>query len=413
MPSIRPAYSTRARDVRATPYRVIMASQSGRRGRGGIASLVSYLADALPVRLSGVQVDVLDTYGPGTFWLMPLFFGVAIIKLTIARLCRRVDLVHIHMSCYGSAVRKPVLALAATLMGLPTVMHLHGADFDEYVRTRAPWQRNSLIWVLRRCVRVVVIGSHWREVVVKELGLDPNRVVLIHNGAPASAPRERRSPRKVGALLMLGELGDRKGTPTLIAALAMPELRQIAWTATFAGNGPVDQFRATVRSLELSDHIEVLGWQSRGEVSRLLTHADILVLPSYAEGLPMAILEAMAAGVAIISTPVGAIPDAIVHNETGLLVPPGNAAALANAIRRLLEDPPLRERLAAGALIRFEQLFTIEHTVDRVADLYRNLGLALLPAQLGLRKSHSRLTSPLSSTEEPLTSPPQSMPAEK
>lgn len=341
-----------------------------------MASLVTYLADALPTRLPGVRIDVLNTYGPGAFWLMPFSFVAAVLRLIIARLRGHVDLLHIHMACYGSAFRKPVLALVATAIGLPTVMHLHGADFDEYFRALAPSQRRLLVWVLRRCVRVVVIGNHWRNMVVKELGLDPAQVVLIHNGAPAWVQSERKASRGGCALLMLGELGPRKGTADLIAALATPDLRQSDWTATLAGNGPVDQFRSTIESLGLSDRIHLPGWQSVGEVRTLLGGADIFLLPSHNEGLPMAILEAMAAGVAIITTPVGAIRDAVVDGETGLLVPPGNVPALARAIRKLLDDPPLRERLAVSARARFEQLFTIDRTADAVAALYRELGIA-------------------------------------
>lgn len=356
--------------------RVIMASPGGRRGHGGMASLVTYLADALPERLAGLRVDVLDTYGPGAFWLMPFSFVGAVLKVVIARFRGHVDLLHIHMACHGSAVRKPVLALVATAIGLPTVMHLHGADFDDYFSALAPWRRKLLVWVLRRCVRVVVIGNHWRDVVIQELGLDPAHVVLIHNGAPTLVRPGRKASGNGRALLMLGELGPRKGTPDLIAALATPELRLSDWTAILAGDGPVDQFRAAIESLGLADRIHVPGWQSADEVRALLGAADILLLPSRTEGLPMAILEAMAAGVAIITTPVGAIPDAIINGETGLLVPPGDVPALARAILKLLDDPPLRERLAVCARAKFEELFTIDRTADTVAALYRGLGIA-------------------------------------
>lgn len=355
---------------------MILASQGGRRGRGGIASLVTYLADALPARLPGVRLDVLDTYGPGAFWAMPPIFFVALLKVILARCVGQASLLHVHMACYGSAVRKPVLALVATTIGLPTVMHLHGADFDDFFHALAPWQRSALVWVLRRCVRVVVIGNHWRDFAVKEVGLDPARVVLIHNGAPASARTIHEVSNQAPKLLMLGELGPRKGTPELIAALATPELRRSAWTATLAGNGPVNQFRSEVAALGLSSRIHLPGWQTTDQVRVLLEAADILLLPSHKEGLPMAILEAMAAGVTIISTPVGSIPDAITDCETGLLVPPGDAIALARAILRMLHDPALRQRLAVNARARFELMFSIDRTADGVATLYRELGIA-------------------------------------
>ncbi|MCK6449708.1 MAG: glycosyltransferase family 4 protein [Alphaproteobacteria bacterium] len=357
--------------------RVLMATPGGRRGKGGMTSLVNYLVDALPARLPGVGVDVVDTYGPGRFWLMPLYFAGGVVQVIAARLGGQVDLLHIHMAHYGSAVRKLLLALVATLLGVRTVMHMHGSDFHVYYRALPRWYRRALVAVLRRCERVVVIGEFWRGFVVEELGLDPRRVVLIHNGVPR--PDAPRGPPAAGAapkLLMLGELGPRKGTPELIAALATPALRARAWTATLAGNGLVEQYRAEVAALGLADRIALPGWQSGPQVRALLAASDLFVLPSRLEGLPVAILEAMAGGVAVIATPVGAIGDAIVDGETGLLVPPGDVAALGAAIGRLIDDAALRARLAANACARFEAMFTIDRTADAVAALYRAIGVA-------------------------------------
>jgi glycosyltransferase involved in cell wall biosynthesis len=339
-----------------------------------MASLVVYLADALPKRLPGVAIGIVDTYGPGAFWAMPLRFACALARVFFACVSRRADLLHLHMSHYGSVARKLTLALVAQALGVKTVVHLHGSDFDVNCSTMPAWRRGLTIAILKRCERVVVIGGYWQEFVTAKLGLDPKRVALIHNGAPATPERKDRAPGPI-RLLMLGELGPRKGTPELIAALATPGLRERDWTATLAGNGPVGKYRAEVAALGLAARVALPGWQSGERVRALLDAADIFILPSRQEGLPIAILEAMAVGAAVISTPVGAIPDAILDGGTGLLVPPGDAAALADAICRLLDDPAARARLAANARRRFEAMFTIERTADLVAALYRELGV--------------------------------------
>jgi glycosyltransferase involved in cell wall biosynthesis len=256
------------------------------------------------------------------------------------------------------------------------VVHVHGSDFDANCDTMPAWQRGLTVAVFKRCERVVVIGLYWRDYVVGKLGLDPARVVLIHNGAPATAMTGKFSGDAVPRLLMLGELGPRKGTPELVAALASPALKSRRWSATLAGNGPVEKYRREVAGLALADRVALPGWQSGVEVRALLAAADIFILPSRQEGLPIAILEAMAGGAAVISTPVGAIGDAIIDGETGLLVPPGDAAALANAIARLIDDPALRARLAVNARKRFAAMFTIDCTADAVAAMYREVGVA-------------------------------------
>lgn len=358
--------------------RVLMATPGGRRGKGGMASLVNYLVAALPSRLPGLRCDVIDTYGPGPFWLMPFHYALSVLQLIAGRLAGRVDLVHIHMSHYGSAVRKLILALIATGLGVRTVVHMHGSDFHLYFRSLPGWYKRAVVAILRRCQRVIVIGDYWRKFATQELGLDPARVVLIHNGAPRpDVPR--RAANDTPRLLMLGELGPRKGTPELIAALATPELRARRWTATLAGNGPVDEFRSKVAALGLSDRMTLPGWQSSEQVKALLAVADIFVLPSRQEGLPVAILEAMAGNVAVIATPVGAISDAIVDGQTGLLVPPGDVPALATALVRLIDDTTLREALSRQARARFEEKFTIDRTADQTAALYREIGIVSDP----------------------------------
>jgi glycosyltransferase involved in cell wall biosynthesis len=355
--------------------RVLMASPGGRRGRGGMASLVVYLADALPKRLPNLDIEIVDSYGPGAFWAMPFHFARAALKVLWACLFRRIDLLHLHMSHYGSVTRKLALAAIAQALGVPVVVHLHGSDFAENYDGLPAWQQRLVAAVLKRAARVVVIGNHWRDFAVGALGLDPGHVALIHNGAP-QIPWRARAAGAAPRLLMLGELGPRKGTPELLAALASPALVALAWSATLAGNGPVEQYRAEAAALGLAERVALPGWQSGPQARALLAAADIFVLPSLKEGLPIAILEAMAAGAAVITTPVGAIPDAILDGETGLLVPPGDSAALARAIRRLIDDPVLRARLAAGARRRFEAMFAIDRTADAVAALYRELGVA-------------------------------------
>jgi glycosyltransferase involved in cell wall biosynthesis len=161
----------------------------------------------------------------------------------------------------------------------------------------------------------------------------------------------------------------------------MPDLQNRPWTATLAGNGPVPKYRAEAASMGLADRVFLPGWQSADQVKALLAEADIFVLPSQHEGLPMAILEAMAGGVPVIATPVGAIGDAIRDGQTGLLVPPGDVGALAAALARLLDNAGLRHTLATNARARFEAMFTIERTADSTTAMYRDIELASDPAR--------------------------------
>src|SRR5690606_27648404 len=112
-------------------------------------------------------------------------------------------------------------------------------------------------------------------------------------------------------LLFLGRLGPRKGVPDLLAALAGPRMHALNWRALLAGDGPLDSYRAEVRAKGLAGHVDILGWQSASQTAALCRSADILVLPSHAEGLAMAVIEGLAHGLAVVTTPVGAHPEVI------------------------------------------------------------------------------------------------------
>ena len=339
---------------------------------------LTYLLPALQRCSSTVECRVVDTYGPGRFALMPFWFAAAFMQLIWLGLSRRSDLVHIHMAAFGSMARKLLLVAAARMLRLPVLLHLHGAELAYFTDQLAPRWRRMLIRGLQRADQLVVIGRYWQDYLVETLGISPEKVAVIPNGVPDPGRLQKadavNTDRPLSArLLALGELGPRKGTPEILAALASPDLQERAWSATLAGNGAVADYQAEVQRLGLAERVQLPGWVDSEQAWQLLAQSDVLLLPSRLEGLPVAILEAMASGVAVITTPVGAIPDAILDGETGLLTPVGDASALSAAILRLLDDPLLRKRLAAAARQRFAECFTIERTAEQFARLYGHL----------------------------------------
>ncbi len=163
---------------------------------------------------------------------------------------------------------------------------------------------------------------------------------------------------------------EQKGFDVLVDALAqLPEV-----TAVIAGDGPErEALLQRARDRSVVDRFEILGWQQ--EIGPFLRALDVFVLPSRGEGLPLALLEAMATRAAVVATDVGGIHEAVVSGETGLLVPPDDADALAAGIRRLVEDGQLRERLGAGA----HDAWLAQFTAQRMQESYLDILTELLP----------------------------------
>jgi glycosyltransferase involved in cell wall biosynthesis len=211
-------------------------------------------------------------------------------------------------------------------------------------------------------------------------------VIVVANGVPlpAAVPPSALSPSALSPtalpqnrgegscrIVYLGALGSRKGTSDLLRALASPRLRGLQWDAVIAGNGDLDAFRAEAAALGIADRVALPGWIGPEEAQALLASAAVFVLPSYNEGLPVAVLEAMAAGIPVVTTRVGAIPDLGIDNAAGFLIEPGFIEDLADRLATLVEDPSLREQFGANGRRRVESDFTIDSTAQRLAALYR------------------------------------------
>lgn len=353
--------------------KVVHIGPGGVSGRGGIGRYIANLIDNQALFGQDIQFYVIDSYGlKGGFGRHAAFLRACLALLRL-RLNGRADLLHIHMSHYGSALRKSLLLLLGKALGLRTVIHIHGSRFHLFCRDLPAPRRALFLFVLGRADRIVVIAGFWRDH-LRRLGLPPGKIVLIHNGVPDPGFRRHEAAEDAGVrLLALGELGPRKGTPEIIAAFATPSLRQAGWRAALAGNGAVAHYRALIHQAGLADRVTLPGWADAETVRRLLDEADILLLPSRQEGLPLAILEALAAGAAVIATPVGGIPDAVIDGETGLLVPEGDAPALAAAILRLIRDGTLRRRLATAGRRRYETAFSMDILAGNLTRLYRDV----------------------------------------
>jgi glycosyltransferase involved in cell wall biosynthesis len=194
----------------------------------------------------------------------------------------------------------------------------------------------------------------------------------VANGVPLPAERPRQDPVDGPCrIVYLGALGRRKGTSDLLQALASPRLRDLKWDAVIAGNGDVDAFRAEAAEAGIAGRVAFPGWVGSNEAQALLASAGIFVLPSYNEGLPVAVLEAMATGVPVITTRVGAIPDLGIDGEAGFLIDPGAIPDLADRIAILVGDANLRTRMGANGRHRVESDFTIDSTANRLTALYR------------------------------------------
>jgi glycosyltransferase involved in cell wall biosynthesis len=347
---------------------------------GGIGRVMLYVTQVWARTPMSPVWRSLDPRGKGALALMPLHLLATIATVLFHRATGRLDLLHLNVAGRGSTLRKVVLAELARLLRLDYLVHLHDYDYAEDFAARRPAGQYLVRRLFRGAERVLVLGARDRATVVEMLGVPPERVELLPNGVPdPGVPPDRAGRKAPTRLLFLGHLDDRKGVPQLLEALSTPEMRNRSWTLVMAGGGEQERFAAMIQDVGLTGRITLAGWLSHDRIYALCREADIFVLPSHAEGQAMSLLEAMAHGLAVVTTPVGAHPETVAHEQEALLVPPGDPGHLREALARLIDDGDLRARLGRAARERYLTSFTVDRVADRLAAIY---GTTAKPAPL-------------------------------
>jgi glycosyltransferase involved in cell wall biosynthesis len=307
---------------------------------GGIATVEKLILKHAP---PDIQIQHITSHDEGSITHRVIVFARAIGVLLWRLLRRRTDLVHIHLSDGGSALRKAVLTLTVFMFRKPVVMHAHGAEFHSTYFGIPKWAQQGLSWIFHRCNGFVVLSKTWEDFYVFNLGLNPKQVFVLPNPVelPIEVPNRANTTKVI--LSFFGRVGERKGAFDLIKAYAkLPVEQKNGTQLLLAGDGELEQGRKLVESLNLTKHVTFLGWIDAKARDALLEKTDVFVLPSYNEGLPMALLEAMGWALPSITTPVGGIPELVTSNKNGLLVTPGNIQQLSEAMQSLIENETLR-----------------------------------------------------------------------
>ena len=282
-----------------------------------------------------------------------------------------VDIAHVHFSSRASFYRKSLFILMSRCFGIKVVGHAHGAEFQIfYHQESGPLRQAWIRAILRQFDRLIVLSPQWQAFYA---GLCHQLSFAVIPNAVRLPPESLRKEATPPVVAMLGRLGRRKGTYDILEAVPAVISRHSTATFHFGGDGDVNEVRTQLAGVSWGRQVRLLGWLNDDAKSTLLSRASVFVLPSYNEGLPVALLEAMAHGVAVVTTPVGGIPEVVTDSKTGLLVAPGDVATIAGAICRLLENPSLRTTLGRNGRALIESEFSVERAVARIVAVYDSL----------------------------------------
>ncbi|MFP8954774.1 glycosyltransferase family 4 protein [Natrialbaceae archaeon A-arb3/5] len=284
----------------------------------------------------------------------------------------RPDIVHVHTSHRFSFYRSSFYVLfAKRVWGRPVVLHVHGSSFDEFVATDSGALARYQSLVFGASDRIVVLSEYWREVVSERA--DEETIHVLPNavepeGYEPSFDEPADDADEVPHVVFISNMIDRKGVTELVEAVdELESSTDRPFRVSFAGKGPRSE-----QVTELADRSETVdyhGYVSEERKRSLLSEGTIYVLPTYAEGLPIAMLEGMAGGNAIISTDVGSIPE-VIDDENGRLVEPGNVEQLHDALQSLVESPDTARRMGERNRRAICDRYSWEQITDELVGIY-------------------------------------------
>jgi glycosyltransferase involved in cell wall biosynthesis len=352
----------------------------------------SYVAALLPALVDDFDVAV-AAYGHGPLREAAAASGVRFIPLRhvrrpispwrdlaglveLVRLLRRErpDILHASSSKAGVLGR-----LAALLAGVPIrIFTVHGWAFSAHSGAASRLYRWADRLMRPLTTVTICVAEHERARGLEARTCTAERTVVIPNAIGVQHAPSARHDRERPLLVTVGRLKAPKDFLTLVRALAL--LPRGSFDALIVGDGPDRaDLEAEIRRLGIGERVHLAG--ERRDVSALLAGASVFVLPSVSEGLPVSVLEAMAAGLPVVGSRVGGMPELVVEGETGLLVEPGDPDELAAALGRLLAERELRRRLGDAGRERARRRFALDPFRRAHVELYsRELARRRLPA---------------------------------
>lgn len=338
--------------------------------KGGISTVIKdYLGTDLPKRYKIILVSS-HRDGPKTLKLITAITGLA--QTFFFFVFKKIDIVHIHGSAQTSLKRKFIYYKVACLFARKIIFHFHGGLLMESYPALSDRWKTCIKDFFECSNRVICLSESWKHDVLSiaptaRISVIPNSITL-----PVLYARSKQENSAL-QITFLGHIFERKGIFDLLKVTRRLIDSGFNIRLSIGGYGDLGRMTTEIANLGIGDRVEYLGWVSPRKRDALLRKTDIFVLPSYVEGMPMTILEAMSYAIPVISTWVGGIPELVVHGETGFLVKPGDMETLRDRIMELAADDEKRRVFGLNGRGIIEQKHDIGKNIKLIDDIYRTL----------------------------------------
>lgn len=341
----------------------VLVVATSRKTRGGITSVVK--AHECGEQWRRFHCRWIETHrdGNGLVKMWYLLKGV----LSYIYFLPFYSIVHFHLSEPISTIRKCLFLPLAKCLGKKIIIHFHAFSPETTIGGR---YQEIYRYLFKRADKVIVLSNYWKSAVNNAFHLG-DKVCVVYNPCTSEVlPTEFVKKKQV---LYAGTVNARKGYDDMIRAFSLIAPNFPDWKIVFAGNGEIDKGKTLAEKLNISAQTVFLGWVNGEVKDKAFKESEIFCLPSYAEGFPMAVLDAWAYGLPVITTPVGGIPDIAKDRENMLLFEPGDIEGLASQLKLMITDDTLRNKIAKQSYLLSKSTFNINTINQQIGTLYEVL----------------------------------------
>lgn len=281
------------------------------------------------------------------------------------------DIVHIHMAAQASFIRKSLFIKKAYKTGRKIIIHSHAADFDEFFfKQSGEKKRANIRYIFSLANKVITLSEEWAEFFGKNV-CSSDKIFVLHNAV--ILPDYQKIDYSDHNVLFFGRLGERKGTYDLMKVI--PDIVKVIPDAMFyfGGDGDVEQCKGIAEKNGFGNHVKFLGWVRGADKEEYFKKCSTFTLPSYHEGMPMSVLEAMSYGLVVVSTNAGGIPQVIDNGVNGIRIEAGDNEALKKSLINLLLHPNNKEKMGKKGITTISHKFNARDNLNDLTKMYFEL----------------------------------------
>lgn len=335
--------------------------------QGGVGAVIKVYSQNFEV------FNFISSHKEGNNIFKSFVFFISLFKLSFNLISdRKIKIIHIHGASYGSFYRKFVIFIIGKyLFKKKIIYHIHGAEFHLFYKRSNRVTRKMIIFFINNCNCVICLSQVWKQFFTRNF--TPKKIEILPNIIDYPVEIEKNKKATLISFLFLGYIGKRKGIFDFLNVLIQNKERyETQIELLIGGDGEIEHLKELINKNNLNHFVEFRGWMDNRKKIEAFSMTDILILPSYNEGLPISILEAMSYGKAIISTPVGGIPEIVKDKQNGLLIEPGNLEQIKCAIDFFLDNHESIKQYGDNSKKLVEKHFP-EAVIRQLNSIYQSL----------------------------------------